>query len=455
VGAPSVSLKLIIDRVRKGIDRTALANSVLFYVPTMATTLASFALFRVFETAAGGRLNAIEVLIMAAVILSLLSASGIQFVIYKLVDENETAEGGGTPNDKVAKSLVLGVVLSAVISAVVTTISLPFLRQVINVSTVQAVPYAILTVSYSVTWILLAALWASGQQKYPAILFCLSYVAVFVLSYSLSTVDLDYILWGYVGGAGILLGSLALASWQLFRRRPRSQGFWDTVRSVPRLVLRLYWGMLFQAFFVLALFLDKIIIWISEGAKAGTGLQVVGPYTTGAFLGFIPMFSLIASAYYSERIKRSSKGMYSGTLGDIRRRIDSYKRLYWAGITSMLAAGLVILIAVVLISASVIRDPMTVTVAATVGSGVLLFQVIISNSFVLAVFNRTRVSAISMIAVCCGEGLAAFFVSSNVWYASLGFLGGCLVGLLISHFAAARLLAKFDYNAFVTFQTAS
>ena len=45
MGAPSVNLKLIIAKLARNVAKGALRQSVLFYVPSIATTLFSFVLF--------------------------------------------------------------------------------------------------------------------------------------------------------------------------------------------------------------------------------------------------------------------------------------------------------------------------------------------------------------------------------------------------------------------------
>jgi uncharacterized membrane protein len=323
-----------------------------------------------------------------------------------------------------------------------------------DISNMLLLSYVILAVLYSVTWIQLAAVWATGHHGRPAILFVLSYGTVFMLSYSLSSMGTEYIMWGYIVGMTILFVSFVFISYRLFGGAKNKGGWRDAFSIVWQIVSKNSWGMLFQTFFTLSLFLDKIIVWISEGIRMGVGIQVASPYTTGSFLGFIPTISLIAWAYYSERLKISSKGMYDGTFKDIRNKTKEYKRLYRNGISTMMVMGVLILVAMIAIVTNYSGDPIIVTIAATVGSGVLIFQAIISNSTVLAAFNKNYVSALSMLMVCAGEGISIFFISNNIWYASLGFLLGSVAGLLISHTVTVRLISRFEYNAFRTFQTA-
>ena len=453
MGAPSVNLKLIIEKVRSSIDRAALAHGIQFYIPTLVTTLASVALFALLVGLGEADLNTAEALIMSSVILSLLSSASMQFAVYRTVDETEVSETPTLKNGFIGKVVLLASIFTAIISAAIAGLAHIFLSNAFSLSPMESLSFLILTVLYSVTWVLLAAVWATGHHRHPAIVFSLSYFAVFALGYSLSSLGAEFVVWGYVGGIGLLFISLAVAAVRLFAALRPGKPWGSVVSTFFHLVTRSAWGMLFQTLFVVALFLDKIIVWTAQGSAAGTGLQVIGTYTTGSFLGFLPTVSLVASAYFTERIKTASKGMYGGTFKDIKNRVSHYKRLYRSGITTMMIMGLVVLAGVILLSAYVIDDPEVVTVATTIGASILLFQIIVSNSAVLSVFNKNYLSALAMLAVCCGEGLSAFFVSYDVWYAALGFLAGSLLGLLISHISTVNVLSKFEYNAFHAFQT--
>jgi uncharacterized membrane protein len=350
---------------------------------------------------------------------------------------------------------MLGIIFSIIFSIAVSGLAYPYFMYVLNFSILQFLYFAILLSLYSMIWILTAAFWASGQYKYPAVIYALSYAAVFVLSYSLYRLNPGFTIWGYISGIAILLALLSFASWNTVRGGRNPQELLEGLRAVPKLISKDYWGMLLQAFYIVALFLDKVIVWVSEGAKAGNGLQIPGQYTEGAFLGLVPTFSLVALAYFSEKIKPLSKVIYRGTLSDIQRHIEEYKSLYWRGLLAMLAIGLILLILVTCVSAYLIGDAKVTMIVLTIATGVLFFEIILYNSFVLPVFNKSYISTISMVSVCFGEAIATLFISNDPWYMSAGFLVGSFVGFLISYLSTIKLLSEFDYNAFRAFQPTS
>jgi uncharacterized membrane protein len=455
MGAPFANLKLLFARLTKKVENVVFSHGALFIVPSLATTLASFILFYLLKGFDAHELNSLEVILMTSVILSLVITAGIQFIIYRVAGEASISKERMAAKSTTSRIITLGILFGVIFSIAVSGLAYPYFMYVLNFSILQFSYFAILLLLYSIIWILTAAFWASGQYKYPAVIYALSYSAVFVLSYSLYRLNHGYTIWGYIAGIAILLILLSLASWYVFRGERNPKELLEVLRAVPKLISKDYWGILFQTLYIIALFLDKVIIWISEGAKAGNGLQIPGTYTTGAFLGLVPTFSLVALAYFSEKVKPLSKGMYAGTLGNIQERIQEYKRLYWRGLLVMLGTGLILLILVVCSSAYLIGDAKVNMIVLTIATGVLFFEIILYNSFVLPVFNKSYISTISIAFVCFGEAIAAVFVSNDPWYMSAGFLAGSFIGFLISYLSTIKLLSEFDYNAFRAFQPTS
>ena len=118
----------------------------------------------------------------------------------------------------------------------------------------------------------------------------------------------------------------------------------------------------------------------------------------------------------------------------------------------MLSLGFILLVLVVGFSQIITGDTMISMTALTIGLGVLFFEVILFNAYILPVFRRSRISAISVMIMCLVEVIIVFIVPVNTWFASVGFLLGSFIGFLLSHFTTKRLLSEFDYNAFRAFQ---
>jgi uncharacterized membrane protein len=452
MGAPSVNLKLIIAKLTRSVDKVALRDSTLFYLPSLATTLVSFILFATIKGIEPGKLNTIQVTIMASVILSLMLVAGIQFLTNTVIGQINTSEDKTKQRSLSSGFTRLAILLSFIFSIIVSAIVYPYFSSVLHFSTLDFSFFVILLVCYAFIWVITGAFWALGQHKYPAIIFVFSYIVIFTfgyIGYHLGSVEFMV---GYTVGVVLLLALLSLFLLSVFRGQPKPKGLRESARMLPELISKNYWGMLFQTFLILAIFLDKIIVWISEGIKAGNGLQIMSNYTTGSFLGLIPSFSLVALAYFSEKVKRLSKNMWTGSLNDVRMRIQEYKRLYNMGLLTMLSSGSVLLALVVGFSQIISGDNMITLIALTIGLGVLFFEVILFNAFVLPVFRQSRISTVSVIFMCLTETVIALLVPKNIWFASVGFLTGSFMGFLLSHFTTKKLLSEFDYNAFRAFQ---
>ena len=452
MGAPSVNLKQIILKITRDIDKNALRHSALFYVPSLATTLVSFLLFSAFKGFNPYEHNKLQVIIMASIIVSLVSVAGIQFLINRVVGEASQSDEKVKQKAVASGFIRLAIVISAILSVAVSAILYKYFNQAIHLTVLEFVLFMILSLFYSIIWVLTAAFWAWGLYKYPAITYVFSYLAVFVFSYLGYQFNPVGFLIGYTGGVALLVALLSFFSWKFFRGKEQTKGLLGNAVKLPGLIAKDYWGILFQTFFILAIFLDKIIVWISEGIKVGTGIQFTGVYTTGAFLGLIPTFSLVALAYFTEKVKPLSKGMYSGTLQEIRNRIKEYKQIYTKGLVTMLSVGFGLLTTVVVLGQLIIGNTEVTLIALTIGVGALFFEVILFNAFILPVFHKSHISAIAMFIVCLTEISTLLFVGNNVWFASLGFLVGSEAGLLLSHFTTRRMLSEFDYNAFRAFQ---
>jgi hypothetical protein len=452
MGAPSVNLKQIIIKITRDIDKNALRHSALFYVPSLATTLVSFLLFSAFKGFNPYEHNKLQVIIMASIIVSLVSVAGIQFLINKVVGEASQSED--RINQKTAASgfIKLAVIISAILSIAVSVILYKYFNQAIHLSALEFLLFVILGLFYSVIWVLTAAFWAWGLYKYPAIIYVISYFAIFIFSYFGYRLSPSDFIIGYACGVALLVALLSFFSWKFFRGKEKTKPLIENARKLPNLIAKNCWGILFQTFFILAIFLDKIIVWISEGVKVGTGIQFTGVYTTGAFLGLIPTFSLVALAYFTEKVKPLSKGMYSGTLQEMRNRIQEYKQIYTEGLITMLSIGFGLLAIVVILGQLIIRNTDVTLITLTIGVGTLFFEVILFNAFILPVFHKSHISAIAMFIVCLAEISTLLLVRDNVWFASLGFLVGSEAGLLLSHVTTRKMLAEFDYNAFRAFQ---
>ena len=153
MGAPNVNLKLIIAKLARNVAKGALRQSVLFYVPSIATTLFSFVLFATLRGSATGELNKIQVAIMSSVILSLVLAAGIQFLTNTVVGEANSSEDKINQKPLASGFTRLGIVISIIVSVVIAGIVYPYFSLVLHFSGLYFSFFVILLIFYAVIWV--------------------------------------------------------------------------------------------------------------------------------------------------------------------------------------------------------------------------------------------------------------------------------------------------------------
>jgi uncharacterized membrane protein len=437
MGAVGFKLKDVITKMfRKG-DKVPLTQGALFIVPILAMMLSSYALFSLLRDFTTQELNVFLISVMYAVVLGVVGTAPMQILTYLIVGDSRYSEG-----EAIARGIRVGIIYCVVFSILVSGLLYPYFQNVLDFSLTDFSYFAILLVLYSMVLIFTTAFWATDNYKYPAFVFTSSFLIIFALSYGLYRVNPSFTISGYTGGIAVLLLLLAITLRSAFKKEQGAQKLSRDDSTIWRLVLRNYPVILFQVFYMIAIFLDKIIVWISEGSV------IAGPYTRGAFLGLIPMFSIAALAYFTSKVKPFIEDMYGGTFFDIQERIERYKSFYHQGLRAMLMIGIALFILVVVPCFCFIDDFQTVKIAVTTSIGILFFIPIVYNSVVLPIFGKISISTISMLIVCVAESLTILLVVDDVWYASVGFLVGSFVGFLISSFSVKHLFSAFDYNAF-------
>jgi hypothetical protein len=199
---------------------------------------------------------------------------------------------------------------------------------------------------------------------------------------------------------------------------------------------------------VLAIFLDKIIVWVNQGLQTGQGLVVTGNYTTAAFLGLIPLFSIAVVAYFTSRTKSIVQDRYKGTFSEIQKGLKEYERIYRTSLGAMLLIAMLLTILAVISGYVLTGNTQILQILLTIAMGSICFSVIIFNSTVLVIFGKGSISTISVLIIVIAELITIPFVRYEIWYASLGFLVGSFVGSIVSLSVTLQMLSRFEYKMF-------
>jgi len=425
------------------VNNPGIRQAVLFIVPSLITTSISMLLFSLLTDFNAAQLNRISITIFTAIIISLVGAAGMQLLIYRIVEDHEYFT-----ENAAMRGIKTGILCSVIISMIMVAIGTPYFLNVLNFSGVNLLIVIILTLMYSVIWVITSAFWAAEKNLYPAALFAIGYIGIFACTYGAYKINASYTLAGFTSGSAFLLILCWAGAKKAFRKQTGVQNVRADLGRIRHMASQNAGAILFNIIYVLAVFLDKILVWIVQGRAAGSGLSIIGPYTEGAFLGLIPMLSIGVVAYFSSKTKVLVENRFKGTLIEIQKRIGEYKSAYQRGFISMLLAAYILGIIVALLGYRFIGNTSVIPVLVTVICGSIMFSGIIFNSMVLPVFGKSSVSVAAVLAVIIGEIVSYPFIATNVWYAALGFFIGSLIGFSISTFYTLYLFSRFEFNMF-------
>lgn len=421
----------------------AVNRAILFIIPSIVITVISIILFSQLTGLSGTQMNVFSITIISSIVISLIGMAGMQLLIYRIVDDREYFKDGAT-----IRAIKMGIVYSLLFSLIISIVLYPVFNGVLGFSLTEYLFFALLLLMYSAIWVFSSAFWASEEYTHPAIIFSISYIAILFCTLFAYQMDHAYTIMGYSVGTAVLFGLLSIVSTVVFRKPKTNHNFGEELSKMFSLASHSGAAIFFSIFYVIAIFLDKIIVWVHQGLASGQGLLVTGTYSVGAFLGLIPMFSIAIMVYFTKRTKSLNDERYNGTFREIQKRVLAYKATYWSSILAMLSVAIGLFALITALSFYYFSDDQILKVLVTIATGSIFFSVIVFNSVVLPIFGKASISTLAVFLVIVFEILSIPFVAYDVWYASLGFLLGSFAGFLISITATMRLFYHFEHNMF-------
>ncbi len=427
-------------KVRPG--RRSAIQALLFISPSAVITVISIGLFFLLTGFTLEQLNMFSITILLAIIISLETTAGIQTLIYRLIDDGERQY------EAIARSIKLGILWAFFFSLIASAALYPVFLGFLHFPLVYYFHFVVLLLLYSFTFVLTAAFWATGKYEFPALITTFGYLIIIALSYAAHLIYPEWTLGGYTIGVFALFGITAFAISTAFRKPKIAGAVPASLTPISRIAIQNIPAFFYQTFYVMATFLDKIIVWAVQGTGTGHGLLISGPYTVGAFLGLTPMFSIAIASYFTERASPLMKYMYHGTLSDIHQRIHEYKHTYWSGLGNLIILNFTLAALATGVGYYFFRDPATLRILVTVATGTMFLSIIVYNSSALPLFNKMPIAVVAALLVCAGELVSIPFVFVDTWAAALGFVVGSFLGFLVSIITVTRLFSHFDYNLF-------
>jgi hypothetical protein len=426
-----------------GIRKSSVLRAGLFIVPAIIVTSVSIILFTRLSGLPSNEFNAFSITILAAVLLSLLAAAPMQIQVNKIIEDRVHFNDGAA-----ARSVRLGLVYCLISTLVVSALVYPYLVQTLGFTTQGFLYFFALNYFFSGTWIMTSAFFATDHYIYPSLIYTIAYLFVFFLTLGAFALSHEYAILGYTGGIAILFLLLLLGSVKAFPWPQTSTTIIGDISKLPRFDAPIRWATSFNILYVLTIFLDKLIVWVYQGRIADVGLIVTGSYTSGSFLGLIPLFSIGSIAYFNSMTKTLVDSRYEGTRKRLKAQAREYKRIYRRlfFVTLLIALGLLII--TIVATNLFLTDVETIKILVTIGLGTIFLSGIIFNSVVLPLFGRSEYSTLAVLIVMISELATIPFVTEDIWYAALGFCIGCFLGCLLSTISTIRYVAHFESNIF-------
>ena len=294
-----------ITKVQSGYP--AIIRAILFIIPSTVITVISIILFSQLKGLSETQLNVLLITVMAPVVFSLIGMACMQLLIYRIIDDWDYFKDGAT-----ITAIKIGILYSLLFSLIISAGLYPYFTGVLGFSITDYLYFALLLLMYSTIWVCSSALWASEKYVYPALIFSISYLIILVLTLFAYQTDHAYTIIGYSLGIAMLMISLLIISTILFREPETKLKFADELSKMFSVASHSRAAILFSIFYVIAIFLDKIIVWVYQGMESGQGLLVTGTYGVGAFLGLIPMSSIAIQVYFTKRTESITHELYKG-----------------------------------------------------------------------------------------------------------------------------------------------
>ncbi len=412
----------------------------LFAIPSIVVTVVAVTLFAQLRGFTMEQFNRFTVTLLAAVILSLIGTAGIQVLLHRIIRDGEAS------GLAIHHALRFGLTAALAVSTALGIVFYPYFTNILGFSYMSYAYFVILLVMHSIVWVIMAVFWATEKYQYPAVIFSFAYLSLFGLTYGLHLLEPRLTLVGYTAGVTLLLLYSALAVRRAFV--PGKAAAQPGGLSTGKLFRESLVAMLFHVFYAIALFLDKIIVWVWLGMLVGSGIVVSGSYTVGAFLGLMPTLSASMIVYLEAKTGNLLGNLFEGRLVDIRWRTAEYKRYYWKCLAMTFIAAVIILGAVAVAVAYFMRSPEINRILLTVGAGAVLFSLAIYNAFILPFFGKMHVSLAAMLLACLAELASIPFLRLDIWFAAVGFLAGSLLAFAVTQLAIMRFFSVFDFNIF-------
>jgi hypothetical protein len=251
-----------------------------------------------------------------------------------------------------------------------------------------------------------------------------------------------------VSGIGVLFVLALIVAAKVFPWPNTPLIFREDVSKLIKFIPAIRWEVVFNFTYILAIFLDKIIVWYHDGHSVGQSLLISGSYTLGAFLGLIPVFSIGTLAVFNDKTESIVRDRFIGNLAGMKSRSNQYRTYYYSLLKATLLISIALAIVVSVVTSVVISDTKLLYVVILTSIGSIFLSGIVFNSIALPVVGKSKYSTLALLLIVTFEIASYPLLHANIWYMALGFMVGSCIGFIISFISTIKGLSEFEYNIF-------
>ncbi len=428
------------NQVKKG---SPIIQAVMSAGPGIVVTVISIILFSNLDGLSLNEQNVFSITILGATVTSLLFSTVMQLLVYRMIDEPNAF-----PTGAATRGIQIGIIFSIFTTLFITGVSYNYLILSLGFTNQDVMFFSMLHFLYSGTWIIMAAFLANRHYYYPTLVFFIAYVCVAVLTYIVYQSTPQNIIVGYVSGIGVLFVLALIGAAKVFPWPNTPLIFREDVSKLFKFIPAIRWEIIFNFTYILAIFLDKIIVWYHDGHAVGQALLISGSYTLGAFLGLIPVFSIGTLAVFNDKTESIVRERFIGNLEGMKSRSNQYRTYYYSLLKTTLLISIALAIAVVAVTSVVVSDTKLLYVVILTSIGSIFLSGIVFNSIVLPVVGKSMYSTLALSLIITFEIASYPFLHTDIWYMSLGFMVGSCIGFIVSFISTIKGISNFEYNIF-------
>ncbi len=216
-------------------------------------------------------------------------------------------------------------------------------------------------------------------------------------------------------------------------------------------------------FYALAIWIDKIVFWMSpESVSVAPFLRIMPLYDTAAFTGYLTiipslvLFLIRIETDFYRRYRRFYKAILGkASYSRIGKMKEQMARSLRAGATSLIAYQGILTLAVILYAPSLARlfhiSMVEVPIFRIVSAGAFLHSMLLTTLLIILYFDFKRTALLVAFIFCFTNGLFTWWTTDKTLpFYGYGYLFSCLLSLVVAFYLLDFNLKRLEYLTFAS-----